>query len=151
MNTNLAHNNEKLEGIQTILDGSKISRYATQNLLSLRKKFLLSSVNSEYDDLAKFAGDTDSHLFGEELEDSLKKAKEKHYSLQALKPKINYPHSSQMLNSYEFSNCDRPTKRPMAGHKGTPLHDSLSTWALLKKQPLSRRSQYKNHHKHGRN
>ena len=108
----MAHNNEKLEGIQTILDGSKISRYATQNLLSLRKKFLLSSVNSEYDDLAKFAGDTDSHLFGEELEDSLKKAKEKHYSLQALKPKINYPHSSQMLNSHEFSNVAGQPKDP---------------------------------------
>ena len=35
----------------------------------------------------KFAEYTDSHLFGEELEDSLKKTKGRQYSLQALKPK----------------------------------------------------------------
>ena len=45
------------------------------------------NVSIEYKDLAKFAEDTDSHLFREELEDSLKKAKERHYSLRALKPK----------------------------------------------------------------
>ena len=61
--------------------------HAKQNLVSIRKKFLLSFVSSEYKDLAKFAEDTDSHLFWEELEDSLKKAKGRHYSLQALKRK----------------------------------------------------------------
>ena len=38
----------------------------------MRKNFLLSGVSSEYKDLVKFAEDTDSHLFGEETEDSLK-------------------------------------------------------------------------------
>ena len=59
--------------------------HANQNLVSIRKKFLLSGVSSEYKDLAKFAEDTNSHLFGEELEDSLKKAKGRHYRLQALR------------------------------------------------------------------
>ena len=55
-----------------------MSGHATQyNLLSIRKKFLLSGVSSEYKDLAKCAEDTYSHLTGEELEDSLKKVKRK--------------------------------------------------------------------------
>ena len=61
--------------------------HANQNLVSIRKIFLLSFIRSEYKDVAKFAEDIDSHLFGEEFEDSLKKAKGRHYSLQALKPK----------------------------------------------------------------
>ena len=55
-----------------------------------KEKFLLSGVSSEYNDLPKFAEETDSHLIGEELEDSLKKPKERH-SLQRLNPKTNYP------------------------------------------------------------
>ena len=42
----------------------------------------MSGVSSEYKDLAKFAENTDPHFIGEELEDSLKKSKGKHYSLQ---------------------------------------------------------------------
>ena len=72
-----------------------MSGHATQNLVSIRKKIILSGVSSEFKDLAKFAEDTDSHVFGDELEDSLKKAKGTHYSLQALKPKTNYPHASK--------------------------------------------------------
>ena len=41
----------------------------------------MSGASSEYKDLAKFADDTDPHLIGEELEDSLKKYKGRHYSL----------------------------------------------------------------------
>ena len=127
-----------------------MSGHATQNLVSIRKKFLLSGVSNEYKDLAKFAEDTDSHLFREELEDFLKKAKGRHYSLQALKRKTNYTHVSKR-KFQETSKNDRPTKRLMAGHKGTPQYqyNSPSTWAELKKQS-SRKSQYKNH-KHGRN
>ena len=40
------------------------------------EKFLFSGFSNEYKDLAKFAEDTDSHLFGEELENSLKRPKE---------------------------------------------------------------------------
>ena len=89
-------------------------------LLSIKKKFLLSGVSREYKDLAKFAEDTDSHLIGEELEDSLKKFKGRHYSLQALNPKANYPHPSAKRKFHEIPKNDRRTKRPMVGHKGTP-------------------------------
>ena len=131
MKTNRDNKDEKLEAIQTILDGIKMSGYATQNLVSTRKKFLLSSASSEYKDLAKFAEDTNSHHFGEELEDSLKKAKGRHYSLQAFKPKTNYPHahasSTKQKLQVKTSKNDRPTKRLMAGHKCTPQDNSLST------------------------
>ena len=70
LKTNGDHKDEKLEIIQTMPDGNKMSGHANQNLVSIRKKFLLSGVSSEYKDLAKFAEDTDSHLFGDELEDS---------------------------------------------------------------------------------
>ena len=73
-----------------------------QNLLSIRKKFLLFGVSSEYKDLAKFAENTDPHLIGEELEDSLKKSKRRHYSLQALNPKASYPILELSENSMKF-------------------------------------------------
>ena len=96
-----------------------MSGHANQNLVSIRKKFLLSGVSSECKDLTKFADDTDSHLFGEELENSLKKANGRHYSLQALKPKSNYPvHASTKQKFHETSKNNRPTKRPMAGQQG---------------------------------
>ena len=130
MKTNGDHKDEKLEAI---LDGIKMSGNATQNLVSIRKKILLSRVSSEYEDLAKFAEDTDSHLFWDELEDSLKKAKVRHYSLQALKPKTNLPNASAKRKFYETLKNDRPIKRPMAGHKGTPQYNPPSAWAELKK------------------
>ena len=74
----------------------------TQNLVSVRKKFLLSGVSSEYKDLAKFAEDTNSHLFEEELEESLKKTKGRHYSLQAFKPKTNYLHAHASSTKQKF-------------------------------------------------
>ena len=120
------------------------------NLLSVRKKVLLSGVSSEYKDPVKFAEDTDPHFIGEELEGSLKMSKRRRYSLQALNPKINYPHPSAKQKFHEIPKNNRPTKRTMAGHKGTSQYNSPITWAELKKQS-SRRSQSKNHHKHGRN
>ena len=150
LKTNGDHKDGKLVVIQTILDGIKMSGHANHNLVSIRKKFLLSGVSSEYKDLAKFAEDTDPHLFGEELEDSLKKAKGRYYSLQALKPK-SLAHASTRRKFNETSKNDRPTKRPMTGHKGTPQsqYNSPSTWAEFKKQS-SRKSHYK-YQKHGRN
>ena len=76
LKTNGDHKNEKLEAIQTILDGIKMSGIPTQDLVSISKKFLLPGVSNEYKDLAKFAEDTDSHLFEEELEPSFKRPKE---------------------------------------------------------------------------
>ena len=120
------------------------------NLLSIRKKFLLSSVNSQCKDQAKFAEDTDSHFIGEELEDSLKKSRGRYCSLQALNPKTNYPHPSAKQKLYGIPKNDRPTKRSMACHKGTPEYNSPKYIGRTKKQ-FSRISQCKNHHKHGRN
>ena len=75
----------------------------------------MSGVSSEHKDLAKFAEDIDPHLIWEELEDSLKKPKRRHYSLQALSPKTNYLHPSAKWKFHEIPKNDRPTKRPMAG------------------------------------
>ena len=150
LKTNRVHKDEKLEAIQTILDDIKMSRHAPQTLVSIQKKFLLSGVSSEYKDLAKFAKDTNSHLFGGGIRRLLKKAKGRHYSLQALKPKTNYLYTSTKQKLHEFKKNDRPTKRPMAGHKGTPQFNFPRRWTKIKKQPSSR-SQYKNHYKHGRN
>ena len=66
------------------------------------------------------------------LEDSLKKAKGRH-SLQTLKPKTNLPHASTKQKFHETSKNYRPTKRLMAGHKGTSQYNSPGTWAKLKK------------------
>ena len=92
LKTNEDRKDEKLETTQTILDDIKMSGHATRNL-SIWKKTLLSGVNSKHKDLPKFAENTNSHLFGEESVHSLKRAKGKHYSLQAVKPKRNYLHA----------------------------------------------------------
>ena len=135
LKTNGDHKDEKLAVIHTILDGIKMSRHANQNLVSIRKKLLLSGVNSEYKDLDKFAEDTHFHLFGEELEDSLKKAQRRHYSLQALKPKPP-AHASTKRKFNETSKNDKPTKRPMTGHKGTPQSQYNSPSTFQQKKPL---------------
>ena len=62
----------KTEIIQSILNGLKLSGHRKQSMNKFRKKYLLSGVSGEYKDLQNFAPDSDSHLFGEELEDSLK-------------------------------------------------------------------------------
>ena len=72
LKTNGDHKDEWWKVIQTILDGIKMSGHANQNLVLMRKNFLLSGVSSEYKNLAKFAEDTESLLFGEKIEDSLK-------------------------------------------------------------------------------
>ena len=149
LKTNRDHKDEKLAS-QTILDGIKISEYATQNLLSWKKKCVLSGVRSECKGLAKSAEDTNSHLFGEEIEGSLKNTKGRHYRLQAVKPMINYQHASAKQKFHKISKNDRPAKRPMVCRKGITQYNSPSTWVKLKKQP-STRSQYKNHRKYGRN
>ena len=82
------------------------------NLLSIRKKFLLSGVSSEYKDLTKFAEETDPHLIGEELEDSFKKYKRRHYSLQALNPKTNYSILQLGENFMKFQKTTGQPKDP---------------------------------------
>ena len=116
------------------------------NLLSIRKKSLLSGISSEYKNLAKFAEDNDFHLIGEELEDSLKNSKGR--LIVCRQPILMKTTRILQLskNSMKFQKNGRPTKRPIAGHKCTQQYNSTGTWAKLKKQS-SRRSQYKNQHK----
>ena len=105
----------------------------------------MSGVSSEYKHLVKFAEDTDPYLIGEELEGSLKNSKRRHYSLQALNPKINYPHPSAKQKFHEIPKNGRPTKRPMAGQfpnymgrteetiqQEKPMQTSPQTWEELK-------------------
>ena len=45
--TNGYHKDEKLKAVQTILEGIKMSGHASQNLVLIRKKLLLSAFSSE--------------------------------------------------------------------------------------------------------
>ena len=112
LQTNGDYKNEKLEAIQTILDGLKMSGHAIENLKSIRKKILLSAIGNEFKDLTKFAEDTNSHLFREELENSLKKTKESHYSFHALKSKKNYSHASMLQLSENSMKLQKTTGQP---------------------------------------
>ena len=73
---NGGHIGEKLEAIQTILNCVKMPGHATQNLVLIRKKILLSGDSSENKDLAKFFEYANSYLNEQELEDTLKRPKE---------------------------------------------------------------------------
>ena len=75
----------KTEIIQIILDGLKLAGHGNESINKLRNKYLSSGVSGEQKYLQKFALDSHSHLFGEELEDSLKRGKGRHFILQALK------------------------------------------------------------------
>ena len=94
------------------------------NLISPTKKFPLSDVSSEYKDLAKFAEDTDPQLIGEELEDSLKKSKRRHYSLQALNPKANYPILQLCENSMKFQKTTGQPKDPWLATRAPHRHNT---------------------------
>ena len=72
----------------------------------------MSGVSSEYIDLAKFAEDTDPHLIGEELDDSVKKSKRRHYSLHALSPRTNYLILQLSKNSMKFQKTTGQPKDP---------------------------------------
>ena len=48
-------------------------------------------------------------------------SKRRRYSLHALNPKTNYRHPSAKQKFHEIPKNNRPTKRTMAGHKGTYL------------------------------
>ena len=84
----------------------------------------MSGVSGEYKDLQKFAPDSDSHLFGEELEDSLKKAKGRYYSLQALKQSAGVSQAHKRKANADMpsnkSKNYRPAKKPWTSQKGSP-------------------------------
>ena len=67
-------NKEKL-AIKTVINGLKLAGHAGQALNKYRKKNFLASVGDEYKDLSKYAADSDTHLFGDDLGDSLKRPK----------------------------------------------------------------------------
>ena len=106
----------KTEIILIILDSVKLAGYRNQSMNKLRKKYLLSGVSGEYKALQKFATDSDSHLFGEELEDSLKKAKGRHYSLQTLKQGAGVSQSHERKANADIPSSKsknyRPAKKP---------------------------------------
>ena len=112
----------KTEIIQIILDGLKLAGHGNQLMNKLRKKYLLSGISVKYKDLQKFTPDSDSLLFGEELDNSFKKAKGRHYSLQALKQ------STWVFLAHERkANADMPSskskkyrlaKKPWTDQKG---------------------------------
>ena len=109
-----------MEAIQTILDVIKNSGQVKKILLSIRKKILLSDVTSKYKFLARFLEDTDSHLFGKELEDSLEKAKGNHYTV--------CRHSNLRQNTLILRPSENPMnfqKRSIPSHKDT-LHRATS-------------------------
>ena len=82
-----AEKSEKTDIFQIILDVLKVAGHGTQYLNSLRRRFLVSKVSNEYKDLPRYAADLESWLFVEELKDSLKKTKSRHYHFHSLKPK----------------------------------------------------------------
>ena len=121
---NVSDIESKTEIIQIILDGLKLAGHGNQSINKLRKKYLFSGVSGEYKDLQKFAPDSDSHLFGEELEDFLKKAKDRHYSLQALKQSAGVPQAHKRKANADMPSSKsknyRPAKKPWTGQKGSP-------------------------------
>ena len=114
----------KTEIMQIILDGLKLAGHGNQSINKLRKKYHLSGGSGEYKDLQKFAPDSDSHLFGEELEDSLKKAKGRHYILQALKQSAGVSQAYKRKANADMPSSKsknyRPAKKPWTGRKGSP-------------------------------
>ena len=108
-----------------------MSGHVNQNLGAIRKKFPLSGVSSEEKDLPKFVEDTDSHIFGEELEDSLKKVKGRHYSLLALKePQVKKLRAEIARLQYQYNNM---YSWKSAGQTCTGSGDSLGESSLLAK------------------
>ena len=106
------------------MEGLKLAGHGNQSINKLRKKYLLSGVNGEYKDLQKFAPESVPHLFGEELEDSLKKAKGRHYSLQALKQSAGASQAHKRKANADMPSSKsknyRPAKKPWTSQKGSP-------------------------------
>ena len=144
-------NSSITEIIQIILDGLKMAGYGSQQMDVLRKRSLLAGVSREFRDLSKYAQDSESHLFGEEVEESLKKAKGRHLSLQALKPKAvnSTPDYTNKRKSTGSSKNDRPIKRPMIGHKGNYQNQVSLSPSHPKKS--HKRDHTQAHHRKGRN
>ena len=92
----------------------------------------MSGVSSEYKDLTKFAEETDPHLIGEELEDSFKKYKRRHYSLQALNPKTNYSILQLGENFMKFQKTSGQPKTHGCP-QGHPMVQCPKSMAELKK------------------
>ena len=118
--------------MKLIVDCVKMSGHATQNLVLIRKKMLLSSDSSENKDLAKFFEYANSCLNGQELEDTLKRPNEsicRHSNLRQTTRILQLYKSSMKLQKQQ---ANQKTHDWSQGHSTTPkVH---STWAELKKQ-----------------
>ena len=120
--------------MKLIVDCVKMSGHATQNLVLIRKKMLLSSDSSENKDLAKFFEYANSCLNEQELEDTLKRPNEsiivcRHSNLRQTTRILQLYKSSMKLQKQQ---ANQKTHDWSQGHSATPkVH---STWAELKKQ-----------------
>ena len=125
-----------------------------KNLIDyMRKRFLLAGVSKEYRALSNYAEDSDTHLFGEEVEESLKKAKARHFSLQALKPEAQSSFSSGFTpkrKSTGYSKNERPVKRPMIGQTGNHQNQVLLS-ACHPPKKHHKKDHSQGHHNKGRN
>ena len=103
------------------------------------------NVGGEYKDLQKFAPGSDSNLFGEELEDSLKKAKDRYYSLQALKQSAGVSLAQKSKANADMPSCTsknyRPTKKLWTGQKGSPQTNKQTTSSSKTQFSYQERSQ----------
>ena len=103
------------------------------------------NVSGEYKDLQKFAPGSDSNLFGEELEDSLKKAKDRYYSLQALKQSAGVSLAQKSKGNADMPSCTsknyRPTKKLWTGQKGSPQTNKQTTSSSKTQFSYQERSQ----------
>ena len=77
----------------------------------------MDSLNEEFRDLGKFALDSETYLFGDEVADSLKKAKDLRNSVAALKKRtINFskigPYKSNKRHKPEPSKNENAAEKP---------------------------------------
>ena len=103
-------NKEKM-AIKTVINGLKLADHAGQALNKYRKKNFLAGVGEEYKDLPKYAKDSNTHLFGDDLGDSLKKAKIDHFARNALKNWKSNKRKFEDPKKREVGQEDRVEKR----------------------------------------
>ena len=117
----------KTDIIQIILNGLKLAGHGNQSMNKLRKKYLLSGLSEKYKDSQKFAPDSHSHLLGEELEDSLKKAKGRHYSLQALKQSagLSQAHKEKLVLTCHLASQKTAGQPEIPGLAKSILHKQI--------------------------
>ena len=88
--------------IQNVLNGISILGHGSQGLTKIRKSNFLNNINPDYKDIGKYAADNEEYLFGEEVGDSLKKAKDLHTNVAALRKRKDPPPSTSFSSKSKF-------------------------------------------------